>query len=305
MRATRRRSAAAALACSVICAGALTGNALAAPGPGMTKGQMQAKMRSWNSSFTRLAPSVKTCRPASYRLAVGLRAQATRNLGRVRTRAQWNARAAKMTRAVVTLSAAKRACVATAGPGASAMPGSSTVILMPIPGSPGGTGGTGGTGGAGAGGGAGGTGGLVSTLSALRLTDVLGGSSLDLSPLLGAVPLPASLVPVPLDALAGPGCQKAGTTCVGIDGATLVGAVTNTLGLNSLLASLLGINTGTLLGQVNAAVAGGDLSGILAITRIDAHTIRLVPRGPLALLASLAVVPSTVVGRVQVTLSAA
>lgn len=305
---TVRRMTAATCALTLVVGSGLAGSSAAAPKPvsPAAKRATIKQMNTWNTSWKRLASTVRTCRPASYRSAVALRGRALRNIRAVRTRPALTRRVTLMKRSVLTLSLARRACVRYGAPGA--------VLVVVSPGTGGGSNGAGsgsgggvtpGPGGGGGGGGGGtttpGVPGLVTSLADITIGQVLGGAQLKLTNLLGGLPLPTGLVPVALSKLEEPVCVAANTVCVGIDGTALLGAVNSTLGLNTVLANLLGINVNGLLAQVTNAVNTGDLTTILSVVRVNADTIRVVPVGALAQLTQLGIIPSSVIGRIGVT----
>ena len=227
-----------------------------------------------NGQFISLSKRVKRCPAASadLRAATKLRKGALRGTKRASVR-RLKAKRSTMSKAVVRLSRGAKRCAVS--------PGGTRVIRVPD-----------GSGGAGA----------PSAFSAqLRLPDLIGGSTLDLSQVLtGRAALPGDVAVVEIGALAGEGCNSRTVACVGIDTLALSRAVNSLLDVNLSLGGLLDLDIGVLRSELNRALASGDLSSLISVQPVGGQLVRLVPQGPLAQLAGLAQLPNDVIGGIRV-----
>jgi hypothetical protein len=133
----------------------------------------------------------------------------------------------------------------------------------------------------------------------VRLPDVFTGAAIDLSDILGAVPLGDVIRIVDIGELGGVLCSATGVTCIGIDGALLTGAVQQLLA-NNLVASLLNLDVPGVLASLAGLLNAGDLTSLIGVQRISDTVLRLVPLGPLALLSGLPAVPDLPIGAIGI-----
>jgi hypothetical protein len=226
-----------------------------------------------NGQFISLSKRTRGCREAAadLRAATKLRKRA---LGGTKGASVARLRAKKrtMSKAVVRLSRGAKRCALTHG---------TTRVIAPVPGAAGGAGGAG----------------AFSTQ--LRVPDLVGGSTFDLSQVLGGAVLPPVAAVVGVGELDGARCTSGTTACVGIDTVALSRSVDSLLDLNLSLGGLLDLDVGVLRSQVDRAIASGDLSSLVSVERVGDRVLRLVPRGPLAQLAGLARVPNNAIGLIQ------
>jgi len=131
----------------------------------------------------------------------------------------------------------------------------------------------------------------------VRLPDVLAGAAIDLSDILGAVPLGDVIRIVDISELGGLLCSATGVTCIGIDGGLLTGAVQQLLA-NNLVASLLNLDVPGVLASLTGLLSAGDLTSLIGVQRISDTVLRLVPLGPLALLSGLPSIPNLPIGTI-------
>lgn len=227
-----------------------------------------------NGQFTSLSKRVKRCPAASadLRAAGKLRKAALRGTKRASVR-RLKAKRSTMSRAVVRLSRAAKRCAL----------GSGGTRVIRVPDGPGVAGPPG------------------AASVQLRLPDLIGGSTLDLSQVLtGRAALPGDVAVVEIGALAGEGCTSGTVACVGIDTVALSRAVDSLLEVSLSLGGLLDLDVGVLRSELNRALAGGDLSSLISVQPVGGQLVRLVPRGPLAQLAGLAQLPNDVIGSIGV-----
>jgi hypothetical protein len=130
----------------------------------------------------------------------------------------------------------------------------------------------------------------------VRLPDVLAGAAIDLSDILGAVPLGDVIRIVDISELGGLLCS-ATVTCIGIDGGLLTGAVQQLLA-NNLVASVLNLDVPGVLASLTGLLSAGDLTSLIGVQRISDTVLRLVPLGPLALLSGLPSIPNLPIGTI-------
>lgn len=133
------------------------------------------------------------------------------------------------------------------------------------------------------------------SLVQLSLPNLLGGTAIDLSNLLGDLPLSQTLSLVSLDELGGLLCSATGVTCIGIDTALLGQAVRRVIA-NNLVGSLLNLDLAGVLAQVRALLRADDITSLIAVQRVSDTVLRLVPIGPLAGLTSLPSIPNLPIG---------
>jgi hypothetical protein len=90
--------------------------------------------------------------------------------------------------------------------------------------------------------------------------------------------------------------------CVGLDRALLDAQLKTAMNsglLGLALGNLGALNLNGLLTQVGALLDSGNVSGLIAVERIDDLRLRLRAVGPLAQLGSLESVPDTIVGQIE------
>jgi hypothetical protein len=259
----------AAVLTALLAGGATAGAAPATTGVAPAKVTQLQKLHRLNGQYISLSRRARAC-PAGK--------AALRSSGRARTAALKNARKSsvralrkrntRMSRAVLALAKgagrcrpAARTVTAVAPGGGSGGAGNSTSLtVVPSPGAPPGT------------------------LSlGLRLPNIGDAPLIDLSSALEGGVLPNAVEVVSVDGLLSGLCTSPGAACVGIDPAALAGVLTGAVAD----APLLGPIARPLLGQVLAALAGGDVGSLLEVRRIGDRVIRLVPAGPLATLLAL------------------
>lgn len=214
-----------------------------------------------------LRKRVRTCPSAAtdLRVAARQRAAAMRGATVRASLRSLRAKRARMAAAVVRLSGAARRCATGALP-------SSRIQALPT----------------------------AAGTAPVDLPTLMGGVAVDLDGLLGAQPLSQALHLVSIDELGGLLCSTTGVTCVGID-ASLLGDAVRRLSAANLLASLLSLDLGGALSDVQALLRAGDLASLVRVERLGDDALRLVPIGPLAVLAGLPAVPDLPIGAIRVT----
>jgi hypothetical protein len=225
-----------------------------------------------NGQFVSLSKRVKRCPAAAadLRAATAQRAKANKGASRAGV-AKLKAKRRTLSSAVVRLSRAAKRCAATGG-------GSLTRVITP---------------------GAGGAGSPATFSAEVRLPDLIGGTTLDLSRALLSGITPSDLVVVDIGDLTSAECRPTSVVCVGVDTAALGDAIDRLLGINLDLGDLLNIDIGVLERQIDDLLAVGDLDSLLSVVPVGDGLFQLVPRGPLARLAGLADVPNLVIGALR------
>jgi hypothetical protein len=235
----------------------------AAP-PSAEKIKLVRQISKLDGQYASLRNRVKKCAAAAIDVRAGdqQRRNAIRN-ARVGIQVKTlRTKRARMAAAVVRLANAARRCAVSPTPQA-------TVQAVPSPSNP--------------------------SLVELSLPNTLSGTAIDLSNLLGGLPLSQVLTLVDVDELGGLLCSATGVTCIGIDTGLLTSAVRRLIA-NNLLGSLLNLDLAGVLAQVRALLQADDLTGLFEVQRISDTVLRLVPIGPLAGLAALPAIPNLPIG---------
>jgi hypothetical protein len=147
-----------------------------------------------------------------------------------------------------------------------------------------------------------GTGSTGPVVVPISLADVVTSRALDLGPHLHGGSLPPSLSALELVSLNDRVCRGVDVICVGLDRALLDAQLKTAMNsglLGLALGNLGALNLSGLLTQVGALLDSGNVSGLIAVERIDDTHLRLRAVGPLAQLGSLESVPNTIVGQIE------
>ena len=148
-----------------------------------------------------------------------------------------------------------------------------------------------------------GVGGAGPAVVPIRLAELVNGTSLDLSGVLGEFQLPPQLGTLELEQLEDRVCRGVAVICLGLDRPLLNEQLKDLVNRNQVTLALRNLGAGDLgavLTQLATLLDQGDLSQLISVQRVGDRTMRLAPVGPLGQISGLPDVPDVVVGRLQI-----